>query len=351
MKLVAGAAWLLLTALAGPAAAQGARPGGGSAPLAVREIGSMHVGGRVAAVEGLPERETVFSPGAPPLRVAPNGRFHVEQMYALFVKLEAPRARYPLLLWPGGLTGATWETTPDGRPGWQMFFLRAGHDVYVSDAVERGRSGWARFPEVFAGEPVFRTVGEGWALFRIGERSEWDDDAARRVPFPGGRFPIAHWDRFAKQSAPRWTTTDRQIQAAYDAIVQAVCPCVVMAQSQGGNFAFTAALNALDKVRAVIAVEPSGTPGADAQAARVGGVPHSVVWGDRIAEDPFWSRIRGNVERWQERVRAAGGGADTLDLPAAGVTGNSHMLMMDNNSDDAASRVQRWMEAEGLMRD
>lgn len=352
MKLVAGAAWLLLTALAGPAAAQDARPGGGSAPLAVREIGSMHVGGRVAAVEGLPEREIVFSPGAPPLRVDPNGRFQVEQMYAQFVKLEAPRARYPLLLWHGGgLTGATWETTPDGRPGWQMFFLRAGHDVYVSDAVERGRSGWARFPEVFAGEPVFRTVGEGWALFRIGERSGWNDDPARRVAFPGSRFPVAHWDQFTKQSVPRWTTTDRQIQAAYDALVQAVCPCVVMAHSQGGNFAFTAALNAPDKVRAVIAVEPSGTPGADARAARVKDVPHLVVWGDRIAGDAFWSRIRGNAERWQERVRAAGGGADTLDLPAAGVTGNSHMLMMDTNSDDVASRVQRWMEAKGLMRD
>jgi hypothetical protein len=80
-------------------------------------------------------------------------------------------------------------------------------------------------------------------------------------------------------------------------------------------------------------------------------VPHLVVWGDRIAEDPFWSRIRQNVERWQERVRGAGGGADTLDLPAAGVPGNSHMLMMDTNSDEVAERVQRWMEAKGLMRD
>ena len=353
MGRMAGVAWLLFTALASPAAAQDARSAGGpAAPLGVREIGSMHVGGRVAAIEGLPEREIVFSPGAPPLRVNPNGRFQVEQMYAQYVRLEAPRARFPLLLWHGGgLTGATWETTPDGRPGWQMFFLRAGHDVYVSDAVERGRSGWARFPEVFAGEPVFRTVGEGWALFRIGERSGWNEDPTRRVAFAGTRFPVAHWDRFAKQSVPRWTTTDKQIQAAYDALVQEVCPCVVMAHSQGGNFAFTAALNAPDKVRAVIAIEPSGTPGQDAEAARARGVPHLMVWGDRTADDPFWGRIRQNAERWQERLRTAGAVADTLDLPAAGIAGNSHMLMMDTNSDEVAQRVQRWMEANGLMRD
>lgn len=352
MNRIAAAAWCLAF-LAAPAVAQ-ERPAQGTAapPLAVREIGSLHVGGRIASIEGLPEREMVFSPGSPPVRINPNGQFHVEQMYAQFVKLQAPRARVPLLLWHGGgLTGATWETTPDGRPGWQMFFLRAGHDVYVSDAMERGRSGWARFPEVFAGEPVFRTAGEGWGLFRLGERSGWHEDPARRVAFPGARFPVAHWDQFMKQSVPRWTTTDRQIQAAYDALVQAVCPCVVMAHSQGGNFAFTAALNAPDKVRAVIAVEPSGTPGEAAEAAKLKGIPHLVIWGDRVTGDAFWSRIRQNVERWQGRLRAAGGDADTLDLPAEGVAGNSHMLMMDANSDEVAQRVQRWMEAKGLMRD
>jgi hypothetical protein len=57
-------------------------------------------------------------------------------MYVQYIKLTNPKARYPLLLWHGGgLTGVTWETKPDGQPGWQMYFLNAGHDVYVSDAV------------------------------------------------------------------------------------------------------------------------------------------------------------------------------------------------------------------------
>ena len=320
-------------------------------PLQIREIGSLHVGGRVAEISGLPEQEITFSPGAPPLRVNPNGAFQVEQMYAQFVRLENPRARYPIILaHGGGLTGVTYETTPDGRPGWQMAFLRAGHDVFVTDAMERGRSGWARFPQIMAGEPVFRTMGEGWGLFRVGPADGWNLDASQRRAFDNTRFPVSAWNQFMMQSVPRWVTTDRQIQAAYDALVQRICPCVVLVHSQGGNFGFNMALNAPDKVRAVIAVEPSGAPPQTVDAARLRDIPHLVVWGDHIAGNAFWERIRGNIDRWQGQIRSAGGAADTLDMPAEGVRGNSHMIMMDDNSDDVAARIMTWMERRGLMR-
>ena len=42
------------------------------------------------------------------------------------------------VLWHGAwLTGATWETTPDGREGWLNYFLKQGWAMYNSDAVER----------------------------------------------------------------------------------------------------------------------------------------------------------------------------------------------------------------------
>jgi pimeloyl-ACP methyl ester carboxylesterase len=40
----------------------------------------------------------------------------------------------------------------------------------------------------------------------------------------------------------------------------ASAPCVIVVHSQGGNFAFRAALNAPDKIRAIVAAEPSGAP-------------------------------------------------------------------------------------------
>jgi pimeloyl-ACP methyl ester carboxylesterase len=125
---------------------------------------------------------------------------------------------------------------------------------------------------------------------------------------------------------------------------------VLLAHSQGGNFAFTAALNAPDKVAAVIAVEPSGAPPQTADAARLRSIPHLVVWGDHIRGNAFWERITANIARWQGQIRDAGGIADTLDLPAEGIAGNSHMLMMDMNSDEVAARIQAWMTARGLMR-
>lgn len=342
------AAALLGAALALPAAIAPAH----AQPLNIREIGSFHVGGRTATIEGLPVREITFTAGAPPFRMNPNGDFQVEQMYVQFVRLAEPRAQVPLLMWHGGgLSGVTWETTPDGRPGWQMFFLRAGHDVFVSDAMERGRSGWARSPEIFAGEPVFRTLGEGWGLFRVGPADGWNTDPAQRRAFPDSQFPVAAWNQFGKQSVPRWVTTDAQIQRAYDALVQQACPCVIMMHSQGGNFAFNAALSAPDKVRAIVAIEPSGAPDpARAEAARMRGIPHLVVWGDHIQGNAFWERIRAGVDRWTAAIREAGGTADTLDLPARGIRGNSHMLMMDRNSDQVAALVQDWLAARGLMR-
>lgn len=319
--------------------------------LAVRDVGSFSVGGRNATISGQPSSDVTLVPNAPPVRIDPNGEFEVEQMYAQYVRLMAPKARYPLLLWHGGgLTGATWETTPDGREGWQMFFLRAGHDVYVSDAMERGRSGWARFPQIFTSEPIFRTLSDGWTVFRIGRADGWNIDPRRREAFAGTQFPVAAYDQFAKEFVPRWATTDRQTLAAYDALVQKVCPCVVVVHSQGGYFGFNAAMHAPDKIKALIAVEPYSTPDADADASRVKDVPHLVVWGDHIQGNDFWMRGRAKVTAWEDRIRAAGGIADTIDLPAQGIHGNSHMIMMDANSDGVAGQIQQWMEKQGLMR-
>ena len=319
-----------------------------SADYLVKEVGSFHVGGRTAALSGLPIKDVVFSPGAPPIKVDPNGEFAVEQMYVQFVKLAQPKARVPLLMWHGGgLTGVTWETKPDGKPGWQQYFLNAGYDVYVSDAVERGRAAWARYPEIFKSEPMFRTKKEAWELFRIGPSYEV---GGQRAAFEGQQFPVEAFDQFAKQGVPRWVTNDAATQKAYDELVQRVCPCIVMVHSQGGNFGFTAALTAPDKIKALIAVEPSGAPDpAAVDVAKVKGVPHLIVWGDHMDKVAIWKRLMATPTKYRDALVAAGGKADVLDLPAAGVKGNTHMLMMDRNSDEVAKLINDWIARQGLM--
>ena len=75
-------------------------------------------------------------------------------MYVQFFLPQTRKGKVPLLMWHGGgLTGVTYETTPDGREGWLNKFIRKGWDVYNSDAVERGRSGFAG-PDVCRAAPV-----------------------------------------------------------------------------------------------------------------------------------------------------------------------------------------------------
>ncbi|MFO1028736.1 MAG: esterase [Acetobacteraceae bacterium] len=315
--------------------------------LNVKAIGSFHIGGGPVTLTGLPPRRLVLTQGMGVREFPQDGDFESGQMYAQYVRLERPRAKYPLLMWHGGgMTGATWETKPDGDPGWQSWFLHAGHDVFVSDAVERGRAGWSRFPEIYPEEPHFRSKQESWSLFRFGPPGSYPS----RAGWPDGLFPLGNFDQFAKQVVPRWACNDASTQAAYDALIREVGPSVVMTHSQSGAFGFTAALHAPDLVRAVVTIEPSGCPDPDTvNLSALRSVPHLLVLGDHITGDRFWETIVLRINRYMDALHAAGCTADVLDLPAMGIRGNSHFPMMDRNSDQVAALVQDWMQRQGLM--
>jgi pimeloyl-ACP methyl ester carboxylesterase len=226
-------------------------------------MGSFHVGGRVVEISGKPVKEVTFTPGGVPAKVDPNGTYQVEQMYVQYFLPANEKGAYPLLMWHGGgLTGVTYETTPDGREGWLNYFLRKGWAVYNSDAVERGRSGWT---STFKGDAVFLPFGDPWERFRIGPPGSWNEDKAKRATYPGTQFPTDAYEQFMKQGVPRWLTTDDRIVAAYLALVDKVCPCVVLVHSQSGAFGYAAALKRPDKVKALVIVE--GTIRGDATTA------------------------------------------------------------------------------------
>src|SRR5882757_1815252 len=136
MRLIAGA----LIAATLTAAASAEEPISLRA-ISLRDMGSFHVGGRLVEISGKPVKEVTFAPGGVPAKVDPNGTYQVEQMYVQYFLPTKETGAWPLLMWHGGgLTGVTYETTPDGREGWLNFFLRKGWGVYNSDAVERGRA-------------------------------------------------------------------------------------------------------------------------------------------------------------------------------------------------------------------
>ncbi len=335
----------LLAACGGGGSGSGPGAGAGSAggELQLARMGAFHFGGRDVVISGQPMREIALSPGSV-ARIDPNGVFAVEHAYAQYLVPSFRRTDLPLVLMHGGgMTGAAFETTPDGREGWFTLFARRGWTVYNVDAVERGRAGWA---QTFEGSPVFLPKNEAWERFRIGGAG---DGSAPGPALPGTQFPVEAYDAFAKQIVPRWTTTDGAIFAAYLALVDRICPCVLLAHSQGAQFAFRAAEERPDRIRAIVAIEPAGfgDPGA---AAKLKDVPVLAVYGDFIEQDARWPTIKGNGTRYLDALRAGGAAVTSIDLPQLGIRGNGHLMMMDRNNTEIADIVNRWLAERGLWR-
>ena len=335
---------LALAAWLAPASAQTSAP----EPLEIVDMGSFHIGGRVVEVSGKPVKEVLFTPGGVPAKVDPNGPYLVEQMYVQYFVPKTKRASLPILLWHGGgLSGVTYETTPDGREGWVNFFLRKGLTVYNSDAVERGRSGWAG-KDIWASDPVFLTVGNAYERFRIGAgEGSWNADPAKQRPLPGTQFPVEAYENFVRQGVPRWTTTDDAIIAAYTALVDKICPCIVLTHSQAGQFGQKVAQARPDKVKALVLVEPAGLGFPDKMDV-LKNTPILTIYGDNIDKDARWPTIRKNQLALLDKVTAAGGKVEVVNLPEKGITGNSHMLMMDKNNSLPAGIIVDWLMRQGL---
>jgi pimeloyl-ACP methyl ester carboxylesterase len=314
-------------------------------PIRLREMGSFHIAGRLIEIAGQPIKEVVFTPGGVPAKMDPNGKYQVEQMYAQYFLPLDRKGKLPLLLWHGGgLTGVTYETKPDGGEGWLTYFIRKGWDTYISDAVERGRSGWTN---TFKGDAVFLPFGDPWERFRIGPPGSWNDDRAKRTTYPGTQFPTDAYEQFMKQGVPRWLSTDDQIVGAYVELVDKVCPCAVLVHSQSGAFGFRVLEARPDKVKALIAVEP--TVGGDRnKLASIKDTPVLVIYGDYAKDHPRWSKIRQGGIDYAGALKAAGGNISVIDLPDIGIRGNSHMIMMDRNSDAVADLIQKWLVDRGL---
>jgi hypothetical protein len=130
---------------------------GDSKALVIQEQGSFAVGGTVK-------------------QGADGQTLHGNHAYVFYQR--PPNARkFPLVFWHGfGQFSKTWETTPDGREGFQNIFLRRGFGVYLIDQPRRGNAGRSTVPGTIAATPDEHTW---FNIFRVGI---WPN------PFPGVQF-------------------------------------------------------------------------------------------------------------------------------------------------------------------
>lgn len=312
--------------------------------LHIVDMGSFHVGGGEFTVEGMPARDIdVNALAGRAIRIDPNGTYHAGQMYCQYFVPSEVRGKYPLHFWHGGgMTGAAYETTPDGRPGWLDFFLRRGWRSYLGDAVERGRSGWAPLhPTFLREEPVLAAKRYAFERYRLGP------EYASRRPYPGGRFPMESLDAYMMQFVPRWTSTTEDAIAAYVALLRRTGPAVIVGHSQGATLAFSVMEAVPELVKGLVAVEPYGT-GNKENIDRVLGVPVLFVLGDNMERHPAWAEAKTAALLHLAALRERGGDATALDLPERGIRGNSHMLMMESNNQEIASLIQTWLEEKAF---
>lgn len=285
-----------------------------------------------------PAYQRVMSAGGEPVIINLNGTYMVEQMYVQYFLPERSNGKGPLVFWHGGgMTGAAWETTPDGREGWVNYFIRHGWDVYLCDSVERGRSGFAPFPEIWPENPVIQTVNDIFSRFRIGMHAEsYHSDPAQRTPYKNTRFPLHAFDAFTRQMVPRWTHTNKAIIDAFDALLLRLGTATIICHSQAGPLALQLAGRHPDRIRALVAVEPAGIPDADFSNFTV---PVLVLLGDNIDTDSRWPLIRKKILSFADTTP----GTYVLSLPQLGITGNSHVMMMDTNNQEIADLVNQWL--------
>ena len=307
----------------------------------LRALGSFHIGGHRQIVENLQAEQIRLAVGGPARAIDPNGSYIAGQMYVQYFLQQNPVCPWPLVLMHGGgMTGANWEATPDGRSGWLQQLLEKGWDVYVCDAVERGRAGWARWPEIYQQAPIHRTMEEGWDMFRIGPPVQRYAEGA--PVHPGQQFPAENFETFATQWVPRWADHEAITLQAYAALIKKIGRCGLIAHSQGGGFALSLAANHPDLLKAVVAIEPSGAPQPVPTATER---PHYlVVWGDYIESHLIWNKYRQRVDQHVEDLKHHGVDVTTLDLPAMGIRGNSHFPMLDLNSDLVLDQILRWLK-------
>ena len=329
---------MLLSACTGAWAQSGPSPSDG--PLTIQAQGSFFVGGHDVHSDTLSTLPAY----------APSGTVSVDQMYVRY-QVPADVAGRPALVLIHGccLTGKSWETTPDGRSGWDDYLLRKGYPVYVIDQAWRGRSAGniAAIDAVKTGKapldqlPTVFAAGHepAWAIFRFGPEYP--------KVFPGMQYPLEAQAEFWKQMVPDWAAdlpTPNPTVPALSTLAKRIGPAVLISHSQAGIYPFQVAAAGRDGVAGIVALEPGACPAPTDDMTPYKGLPILVLFGDYVDQSPRWAPRLALCRQFVAAANAAGGKAELVLLPDVGIHGNSHMMMQDRNSHEVADWMAGWIE-------
>jgi pimeloyl-ACP methyl ester carboxylesterase len=340
--------------LANSQAAESGRP----APLMIQEQGSFAVGGKVITNPG------AFNPKQP----TPKGQtLHGDHAYVSY-QIPVNRRKLPLVFLHGtGQFSKTWETTPDGREGFQTIFLRRRFPVYLIDQPRRGNAGRSTVSTTINATPDEQMWFD---TFRVGIWPEY---------FPGVQFSKDPevLNQYFRQMTPNVGAYDPEvISEACAALFKKIGPAVFVTHSQGGGLGWATALKS-ENVKGIVAYEPGsgflfpegelpaalpssgGALGAIgvsmAEFAKLTKIPIVIYYGDFIPEKPSdypgqdgW-RVRLEMARkWRDTVNRHGGDVKVVHLPEIGIRGNTHFPFSDLNNVQIADQMSKFLSEKKL---
>ncbi len=318
----------------------------------------------------------------------------VGQMYVEY-QIPENRKKIPIvLIHGGGQIGAGWNQTPDGRDGWRQYFLRQGYAVYVVDQPGRGRSpydsdlgvvnnanGSLRARTLWAHPEDFPGL---WPAAYLHTR--WVGPAVDGDPT---------FEQFLSSQSDSVGNQENLTAAGLVALLDKIGPAVLIPHSQPGPHTYRVADVRPHLVKAIVNIEPGpgplttripgfGEPGtvpapiwgltsgpmtyspAVTDPAQLGLVPKAVT------DDPYVTECYAQTEPARKLVNLAkvpmmlltseagyntlwdpctyrylvqaGVRPDWVRLDKIGIRGNSHFMFIENNSDQIAGLVQKWIE-------
>ncbi|WP_103308521.1 MULTISPECIES: alpha/beta fold hydrolase [unclassified Pseudomonas] len=328
-------------------------------PLVIKEQGSLTAGGGQISQPG------IFDPYRP--AQADGQTLHGDHLYA-FYQVPVDSRPLPILMLHGaGQSAKSWETTADGREGFQNIFLRRGFSTYLIDQPRRGDAGRSLV------EATIKPVPDEQLWFNQFRIGLWPK------VFEGSQFPRgqAAQEQFFRSMTPNTGAYDADVVSnSVAALLGKTGPAILFTHSQGGGPGWLAAIKS-PNVRAIVAFEPgsgfvfpegevpapipsafdtlSGQAVSQEQFKALTRLPIIIFYGDNIPDQPVrlpaqdsW-RARLEMARvWRDTVNRHGGDVRLVHLPEIGIKGNSHFPFSDLNNLEIADLVSTFLAEKNL---
>jgi len=327
-------------------------------PIIIQEQGSFAAGGTVISNPG------TFDPFNP----TPAGQtFHGDHAY-VFYQIPVNARKYPLVMWHGiGQFSKTWETTPDGREGFQNIFLRRRFPVYLLDQPRRGNAGRSTVPGTITPTPD----EQGWfGTFRVGIWPNY---------FEGVQFSrdSATLNQYFRSMTPSIGPIDINVNTeAVSALFNKIGPAILVTHSHSGGMGWLTAIKN-QNVKAIVSYEPGSgflfpegevpapmpSSGGTLEAVavplsdfiRLTKIPIIIYYGDNIPDKPNTNpgqdgwRVRLEMARlWRDAINSHGGDVTLVHLPEIGIKGNTHFPFSDLNNIQIADLLSEFLKEKGL---